>query len=438
VGSWTDLISALASGAYEDLLGTAESEWLDFKHSPYGVLPGTNRLTEKAKWDLAKDVGAFANRGRALLVIGYKTLRHEHEPVETAVEHTPVNKAMIDWPAYQAVLAQWLYPRVRNPTATWFPADPAIAEGVFVIEIGEQDPADRPLMLRRVLTDEDEVKESGYFAIPMREGDRSELVSAEYVHRRLGDARPPAAPGPPAVDDQLQVATEFEQRLEQDLGWSERPTYVLQAIPPAGGAALLDGFYDRDGLPYALSHPPSLRHSGFNLGTGATPEAVEGGLLVHRAEHHALFLATNGLFTAVGLADPEFLGWAKNTNWQPGQPLVINSLTLVEFTLEFFRFRAIELMPRVSGHWRGRISCRRFREAHVVLGSGPPRDFPPQGGAQATSDEHEAVFHLADDPARDAFTALRYVYALFGLGEDAIPYVEQEQMISEAAITAIT
>lgn len=58
VHSDLDLVAALAQGTPGRLLGTAESDRLDFKQSPYPL------QTDKGKYDLCSDVAALANAGR--------------------------------------------------------------------------------------------------------------------------------------------------------------------------------------------------------------------------------------------------------------------------------------------------------------------------------------------------------------------------------------
>jgi predicted HTH transcriptional regulator len=64
VNSRTEVVSALAQGRPEVLIGTTENSWLDFKSTPYPV------HTDKGKFDLCKDVVAFANAQGGLLVCG--------------------------------------------------------------------------------------------------------------------------------------------------------------------------------------------------------------------------------------------------------------------------------------------------------------------------------------------------------------------------------
>lgn len=55
VPSRLKVVEALAAGRPEDLIGTAECEWLDFKRDLYHL------ESDKGKFELCKDVAALAN-----------------------------------------------------------------------------------------------------------------------------------------------------------------------------------------------------------------------------------------------------------------------------------------------------------------------------------------------------------------------------------------
>ncbi len=48
----------------EELIGAAESEWLEFKKEPYYL------ERDEQRFELAKDVSAMANAGQGIIVIG--------------------------------------------------------------------------------------------------------------------------------------------------------------------------------------------------------------------------------------------------------------------------------------------------------------------------------------------------------------------------------
>lgn len=445
VHSHTDLIQALATGSFSDVLDTPEDNWLDFKEAPYPI-DDRGRLTDKGKWELAKDVAAFANiPSGGYIVLGYRTERHENEAVESAVELRLIRKAVVDVSSYQDVIDQWVYPRVRRVTIRWFPPAKELDDGVLVIEVPGQDDYDLPFLVRRVFDENtDRVHDRGHFAIPIREGARSELSTAEAVHRLLSGGRQ-AGRAPriqPVERDNTARAERRVAEAEDLLGWSDLPTYALQALPPESGPDILPGFFDRDGLWLSLYRPTSLRPMGFNLETGGEPEPVENGLRTARPSHHLLWLDTDGFFTAVGIADPEFLGWAINQT--DGAKMRINALTLVEYTLEFFSFVERELVPRLArtDPWDFVVTCHRFKTAGVVLRPGQaPKDRVVgslmRSASAATSDNWRKDFTGTHDAGENAFVALKYFYALFSLGEDAIPYCDGQRISEERILESI-
>ena len=439
IHSVTELIDALSMENFDALVGTLESSWLEFHRDCYSI-DAEGKLTAKGKWELAKDVGGFANRDGGFIVLGVDTRREPTAVGDTAVEIRPIRKDTINAATYHDVIQRWLYPRVRNVTMRWFPKCDEATEGLFLIEVRAQDDNSKLFLLRRVVDEDDREHATGNFAVPIREGDRTELMSAEECQRLISDGRHAGRTGPvghltSSLDDDKERAGKTAFELEVRNNWEEAPVYILYSFPPSGGPVPIPDFYERHGLWQALYEPGQLRAHGFSLRHGGTLEPVEGGWYAGRPEHHALWLEEDGYFVAAGPADPEFLGWAKNRLWQPGQSVEINPLTLVEFTLEFFRFVHRELMPRAPGQWRHRLLCRRFKTGKVLLPAGPLREFPgwSTDPHAATTDDYERAFEATDDAGRDAYAALELLYRVFSLGASAIPYKEDGR-ISEDLI----
>ena len=109
------LITALARGDNDALIGTPESEWLEFKSAPYGI-PDPGR-----RWQLAKDVAGFANARGGHIVIGVKTAKHPNKVVEAAISWSAIEKGLVDAESYQSTIKSWVYPYVRGVKFTWFP-----------------------------------------------------------------------------------------------------------------------------------------------------------------------------------------------------------------------------------------------------------------------------------------------------------------------------
>jgi hypothetical protein len=176
-----------------------------------------------------------------------------------------------------------------------------------------------------------------------------------------------------------------------------------------------------------------LRPDGFSLRPGGSLEVRAGGLVYLADPRRALRLDPDGLFTAGALATYDYLGWGiDNYGALATDRVLVNSIVLVEFTLEFFRFVHRELVPRAKpSNWIFRIDCRRLQSgAPMGQGSGPvvlgrgitPGGFPTDS-SPASSDDWDKSFDGPTTSGADALRALRLVYMLFGQPASAIPFV---------------
>lgn len=302
--------------------------------------------------------------------------------------------------------------------------------------------------------DEETGKETGAIGIPLRNGDRTDWYSAEKIHHLIQIAEQGTSGEPPqpprtsraqqSTPQALVASRDFapDQRvmeLQQLQGWEESPAYFLQALPPDPSQELR-GFYGTNGIAYALLRPSSLRPSGFNLSGLGLGEWLEGALVLRRMDDAAAWLDPNGMFTTGVGASPDYLGWALNPGWSPGDPMKINSTALVEFTLEFCRFVHHTLMPhKTTSEWEYRLLCLRFKDSDVRLGRGVPGSsfLDMVATQQATSNRWEKYVTAPDAPGSDALRLLAHFYGLFALGEDDIPY-RKDNSIDEDAIRNLT
>jgi hypothetical protein len=148
-----------------------------------------------------------------------------------------------------------------------------------------------------------------------------------------------------------------------------------------------------------------------------------------------------GVVTAGAVANTEFLAWASQSYVVGGQAYRLNPTPLVEFTLEFARFVEAEVIPAAGprvNDWHLRLIGRRLLNEHdVVLGPGLlnwgsfPSDVNPSSAIGFVE-----ITQATGDAGKDAYELLMRLYAYFGLGPSAIPYVEDGR-ISEHLVQQI-
>ncbi|MEU0486244.1 ATP-binding protein [Streptosporangium sp. NPDC006013] len=422
------LIEALASGRPEDLLGMAESSWLDFKSSPYQL------DVDKNRFELCKDVAAFANAQGGLLVLGIGAEKKSHQALEVAstCQPFPQNKANVD--RYIDTLNEYLRPRVTI-SHSWYAdlgrSSPEGTVGYLVIEVDPVPEPDRYVIVRRTLNDKEKFAEG--LAIPIRHSDRTIYLPSEDAYRLINEGlrgrdAPRGAPGP-AGGKLHEAAAEDLQTLERLQDWGDVPVLFWQSVPPSS-AGILPAFYSDSGVHGALKKQDVLRPSGFNFRDNYGRLQIHEGAMFLGRGRCALLIRPDGLMTAGAVATPDMLCWAME---QRNQPQRINAHVLSELTLEYFRLADTLVVPQVPGTWRHRIATRRFQgEQPRTLGSGAQRlDTFLSPARPASADFWDQTWQAVGDPERDAFEALSRIYALFGLDATANPDVLDDRVATQ-------
>jgi hypothetical protein len=266
-----ELLLAFEKDRATDVLGTIENDLFEFKSQPYRT------TTVAERWELAKDVAAFANAKGGCIVVGVKTAPLSSVPGERADSLTEIPSDRISHPKLPRILEQLVYPELRGIQYHWFPSTPDPTRGYFVIVVPEQPGSSHPFVLRAMSLDDGSEPSRTALGIPTREGDRVIWWPPERLHHSLA----PGSAARTAVEDDNERNVRGRQRielLERRMGWDEVPVLFLQALPPPGPRRL-PGLHDETGIRAWVANPPALRPRGWNIRWLSPPEVVEGGLL---------------------------------------------------------------------------------------------------------------------------------------------------------------
>ncbi|MGW4102087.1 AlbA family DNA-binding domain-containing protein [Streptomyces sp. NPDC004976] len=428
--SMVQLVSYLTAQQPHEIVGTPESEWVDFKSaSPKGPY---DLSTEKGKFELAKDVAAFANAGGGLIVCGFKAKKRPHELYEVVEKVTPFDKKLVNTDSYKDIIKEYVRPLLKVKFF-WFDhpeGDPEVSGHYFVIEVPALPESERWALVTRGANDNGQFIK-GSWTVPIRNGDDTAHVPPDDVYRLMNDGlrtrRSPdaATPAAPAVD-----RVKARDDLRAVLGMEETPVLFFQSVPdhPRG---LVPGMYADGGLRDLLGNQDTLRGSNaFNWSSlYKQPEPREGGLLLADAPRRGLLIESDGAVTGAAAATSEMLGWAMERN-NGGGPRRISVFVLTEMTLEYFRLVDQHVLPLVEGPWTHRIVASDFtKDSGCTLATGDDPAFPLWGAPQlATSNDWNYSWKTLGDPERDAYEALRHIYALFGLDVTANPFVDTDRV----------
>jgi hypothetical protein len=434
----SEIIRTLAEYRSDDILGTPETTTLDFKRCLYPL----NK--DKGKYDLCSDVAAMANATGGILVCGFIADKAPNEVYEFASKAAPVPRSRLDVGRHKDILLRHVWPRVAV-SFEWFDlAENDDANGFLVIEVEPLPEHQRYAMVRQFLNADGKLCEG--FTIPVRHGDQTTYPVAEELHRLMTDGhrvRDFAATSAPqdAVSSAL-TAKELNERIAAMMttrppGWAEEPLLFWQSTPekPTG---ILDGMYDSDGVYGALADPKPLRPGGFNFAFLRDRPRTEAGALTAGEPRRAVRIDTDGTVTAAALANNEMLGWGMDRATISDGRNRLNVIGLTEMTLEYFRFVDEHVMPRVEGAWRHRVLTCRFQEPPVVkLGGGGNPTWPMIGRVhEASAQEWDRSWAAVGDAERDAYEALKRIYALFGISVKENPFIADDRVNTVALLSA--
>ena len=420
------LVDALSKGEFDKLKGTAEGHEVDFKSAPYML------DQPKDKWELAKDVAAFANASGGCIVIGPKTEKHANEAVETVTEVSEVRRNLVDVPRYQSVLASSLYPSPKGVTYDWFP--PQGDKGVLLIRVPPAGDADQPLVVRRFVDDAGKEYTTS-IGVPRRNGDRVEWDPPERLHSLLVSARLAQLFMVTAARERDSAATkEVADRRAADLraaaGLADKACVLLQLRAPPGTDFFPHLIGEQESIAKDARDWTGLRPNGFRLHGSANPATTADGLTIGSRWYTRV--SNDGWFEFAAAADYGDLGWGMDRYGPNQNRVLLNALAVVEVIFDCFLFAQRVLARRAAaGKWKAWIRAYDFKSANVEI-----RTSEWSGRDAGQHDVLEQEFELSGEPERDAFEALWRLFRVFGLAKEKVPYSSGDR-VDPSAIRAV-
>jgi hypothetical protein len=175
------IIALLARQQPEAILGTPESEWVDFKtagpNGPYDL------STDKGKFELAKDVAAFANTRGGLIVCGFRAKRRPNDLHEAAQKEIPFAKNLVNTDTYKEIITEYVRPLI-DVSFLWFKDASNPDLGYFVIEVQALPESKRWALVVKTLSEDGKLVKGGV-AVPRRHSDKTPYLTADEVYQAV-------------------------------------------------------------------------------------------------------------------------------------------------------------------------------------------------------------------------------------------------------------
>ena len=432
----------LDSGEFEALIGTPESEWLEFKGEIYDL------RSEKYCHELAKDVAAMANAGGGLIVLGVATRRDDEHHPEVADAVRIFNLRLANTEQYMAIINARIYPRLTATAVQWKRSLQDAERGLVLISVPDAG-EDRPVLVQKIPGENNKVMQVIVACYERRRADTTHY-SIQELHAMIKDGRRFAE-----IDQRLRELSDATHRLDRSLtGNTEseapaisdgemrrrienllrvvdlegKPSLVLAARPDT--AVQIDSLtLSNSGAVALLLNPPTLRPGGFDLGLYREAPLWQIGR-VRRAvnvDDSGLELSRDGSLAFAVSGDADFL--CRSTRPGKNRPLRISPLVITEVTYLF-----CVAYQQALGLMNPRPSKSKFNLEVRNLGDhdDPPELIPERvrdGPSFAEpfvapygSESFSCLISSDTPPEVAGFCLLKELYLWFGIPEDRIPY----------------
>lgn len=207
---------AIRSGNFAWLVGKIEDQHLEAK-----ALPAYDLGTPAGRYELAKDVTAFANSEGGWILIGPQTVRVATSNSDQIEDFILSDVATANVAQLAGVIRTHTYPEIRSLEIFWAPSDTDPALGIGAIFVPPQTNDSKPFLITKVAEDGAPLKEivCGFARrvdadnVPftaselyqnMRIGSNSMAQRLTRIEEKLDKLSTPIASGPRETDAELQ------------------------------------------------------------------------------------------------------------------------------------------------------------------------------------------------------------------------------------------
>ncbi len=436
-----------ATSEFDLLLGEVENNYFDCKSQPYQL-----NQSDTAKRELAKDVSSFANAGGGFIFIGIKTKPSATQFGDEVEEIRPFEPILVDPDQYHKIVQSWIYPQLEGLNIKWLCVNGNKDKGILVIKIPPQKDSLKPFLITKTLDANKQVEI--VFGYAQRKRDTSPCLSFVDLQRaicsgfnyenrlidRLDNLEAmlkPLVNNSQSSNQQEDIANAVEQRVEWALEhkkMKEKRAIVLTAYPTRV-CELKTIFNSTDtSIRRKLERPPVLRYGGWSLETLDQSKIMRGeSIRVANGDCKVIDLYRDATLIFGGLADENFLAHAGQD-----QPK-IHSMAIVELVYSFVYFYKLVLedCKEMPDGFSIRIVLRNMHLSGIKTFLMP---YTSNNAAQllgvlgnkmeAPDDAWKKVILFKTEnynPAFIAFEVLREIYLWFGLEQEKIPYVKNEE-----------
>lgn len=193
----TTIKAALESLDFSSLIGLDEDQWFEGKQRGAYALE-----TPSGRYELAKDVCAFANSEGGYLLIGLKMDHLIEENTDRVRELDLCRNLEFDAGKYEGIISELIHPRCSDLRVSWIAQSSQPELGLGVIEIPVQPNERKFFLTAKVVEDDDRMREI-VFGLSIRKKSASEPMAIEQLYTMMQKGKSPIAETLTRIEDKV-------------------------------------------------------------------------------------------------------------------------------------------------------------------------------------------------------------------------------------------
>lgn len=193
-----ELVTILDSGEFDKLIGLAEDQILEVKGpAPYDLKMAGGRF------ELAKDVSAFANADGGHLLIGLETQKLVDQATDEVKTLKLIPKSDLEVGKIEGIVRSHVWPKIDGLRVEWISSKVDPSKGLGIIHVPRQKEEDKLFIITKISI-EGEAQKEIIVGIARRVGGDNLPLTAQQVYEAIRQGR----------DTVLQRSARIEEKLD--------------------------------------------------------------------------------------------------------------------------------------------------------------------------------------------------------------------------------
>jgi hypothetical protein len=173
----------LDSHQFNNLIGQDEDTWFEAKgNNPYDF------ATPVGRYELAKDVSAFANAEGGILIVGLTTALVTELRTERVTALDLCIQADFDVARYLGVIKEYVHPPIEDLNVYWIPVNAEATQGLGIIEIPVQSAKSKYFLIAKVVESGAQIKQI-VFGLAKRTNSSNDPLNVAELYRHMQDGK---------------------------------------------------------------------------------------------------------------------------------------------------------------------------------------------------------------------------------------------------------